>query len=321
MSREIKRVPLDFNYPLKKVWHGYLNPYRGSRCPDCEGTGYSPEARELKEKWYGYSDSLPESIGNPLWEPTNEIIQSHIQRNGGGILEAIRLARLFNRAWKYNLDQDDVFALCVNDRLRNFTCKWVPGEGWQKKKWETKGFFCSTGKESVPQLSDEHHSAFCTEHQCEMILLEPDDVRLHVPLAKEVNVWAAQGKGHDDINASICIRAKCERLGVSRTCDRCDSIGRLWVSDETKELYNTWERTDPPTGEGWQVWETVSEGSPRSPVFESSEALVRWLVESGECSRDAAEKFVQSGWVPSCVAVGNTYYRNIESAILQNNQP
>lgn len=33
----------------------------------------------------------------------------------------------------------------------------------------------------------------------------------------------------------------------------------------------------PPTGEGWQMWEDTSEGSPMSPVFATREELARWL--------------------------------------------
>ena len=34
MGRELKRVPLDFDWPQNKVWHGYLNPYHSTKCPD-----------------------------------------------------------------------------------------------------------------------------------------------------------------------------------------------------------------------------------------------------------------------------------------------
>lgn len=37
------------------------------------------------------------------------------------------------------------------------------------------------------------------------------------------------------------------------------------------------ERREPPSGEGWQVWETVSEGSPVTPVFPTAESLARQL--------------------------------------------
>ena len=50
----------------------------------------------------------------------------------------------------------------------------------------------------------------------------------------------------------------------------------------------------------YQIYETVSEGTPVSPVFESLESLSRWLVDQGY-SEKAALSFAKSGWVPSAV--------------------
>lgn len=66
---------------------------------------------------------------------------------------------------------------------------------------------------------------------------------------------------------------------------------------------------EPPVGEGWQVWETVSEGSPTTPVFATREELIEHLTlvgAGGVCgpvSRQAAEKFVEAGWAPSLVGM------------------
>ena len=54
MGRELKRVPLDFNWPLNQVWKGYLSPYAYHKCKYCKGTGYNKETRELSEDWYGF---------------------------------------------------------------------------------------------------------------------------------------------------------------------------------------------------------------------------------------------------------------------------
>lgn len=48
----------------------------------------------------------------------------------------------------------------------------------------------------------------------------------------------------------------------------------------TGEEYDKWECDEPPTGEGYQLWETTSEGSPTSPVFESAEELAGWCEEN-----------------------------------------
>jgi len=58
-------------------------------------------------------------------------------------------------------------------------------------------------------------------------------------------------------------------------------IGEVWpgfLSPEglSDDELDAWVGTDPPTGEGFQLWETTSEGSPVSPVFETDEALAEW---------------------------------------------
>lgn len=36
----------------------------------------------------------------------------------------------------------------------------------------------------------------------------------------------------------------------------------------------------PPTGEGYQCWETTSEGSPITPIFKTFDALCKWLEDN-----------------------------------------
>lgn len=48
MGREVKRVPVGFDWPIGKVWEGYVNPhYR--KCPDCDG-GYSRAYKWLERE-------------------------------------------------------------------------------------------------------------------------------------------------------------------------------------------------------------------------------------------------------------------------------
>ena len=55
MGRELKRVPLGWNWPLDTLWQGYINPYSKhmQNCPACDGSGASPEAKRLQDLWYG----------------------------------------------------------------------------------------------------------------------------------------------------------------------------------------------------------------------------------------------------------------------------
>jgi len=69
------------------------------------------------------------------------------------------------------------------------------------------------------------------------------------------------------------------------------------------------EETDPPEGEGWMIWETVSEGTPVTEVFKTKEEAVEYLHHYGAtgtfepCSRAAALDFLEKGWAPSMILV------------------
>lgn len=65
MGRQVRRVPLDFDWPLNKIWDGFLTPDRfdEEKCPDCKN-GYSPQARHLYDLWYGYLPFDPASTGS-----------------------------------------------------------------------------------------------------------------------------------------------------------------------------------------------------------------------------------------------------------------
>ncbi len=47
MGREIKRVALDFDWPIGEVWTGFLNPYYAEqvKCPTCDGLGWESYGR------------------------------------------------------------------------------------------------------------------------------------------------------------------------------------------------------------------------------------------------------------------------------------
>jgi hypothetical protein len=73
-----------------------------------------------------------------------------------------------------------------------------------------------------------------------------------------------------------------------------------------------------PTGDWYQVWETVSEGSPVSPAFATAQELVFFLVTYGDpvwgrWELRNAEKFVSAGYVPSfrlAVCQAGTIFEN-----------
>lgn len=283
MGREVKRVPPGFDWPLEKVWGGFVNPfYRQSiQCPDCDGSGSSPEARHLKDLWYGNAAFKPEDRGSKPFLPTDAAVRRFAERNvshspgfyGSGESaihrEAVRLCALFNSQWSHHLSAADVAALIDDGRLMDFTHTWKAGEGWKPNE--------------VPR----------------------------VPTPEEVNVWSISGFGHDSINQWIVVGAECKRLGRETGCKRCSGEGQLWPTPEIKQAADSWEQTEPPVGDGWQVWETVSEGSPVTPAFATRDELIAYLVEGGDAwdrkrgdggwTRENAESFIDQAWAPTLI--------------------
>jgi len=63
----------------------------------------------------------------------------------------------------------------------------------------------------------------------------------------------------------------------------------------------------------FQVYETVSEGTPISPPLPSKEAVVEWLVTHpdvnwGEITREQAEMFVKNGYAITMMSFGGRVY-------------
>lgn len=286
MGREVKRVAVGFDWPLSRVWGGFINPFYSQKtdCPECDGSGSGPEAQRLNGQWYGYAPFKPEDRGSRPFLPTDEPVQRFAKRNverspeyyGVGdrdvMREAERLCQLWNRCWNHHLNANDVAALIEGNRLWDFTRHFVPGEGWK------------------------------------------DNDTVVVPTPEQVNTWSISGGfGHDAVNQWIVIGAECKRLGIEPNCQRCEGTGEQWPSAEIKAAAYAWEHVQPPTGEGWQVWETVSEGSPVTPVFATREALIDYLVEGGDAwdqrrgnggwTRENAESFVGKGWAPSAIGM------------------
>lgn len=298
MGREVKRVALDFEWPLKETWEGYINPhYTAKRCAACDGSGYSDEYRALEDKWYGRVPFNPKETGSVPYEPSHPLVRQIAQkkvnespdffiRHGESTESAVRresrrLCALYNSQWYHHLSQTDVDALVEKGRLWDFTR--VPRTEEQKQahvEYRKNG-----GGYWMPEPNGYH------------------------PTAQEVNDWSISNlMGHDSQNAYLVIKARCERDGVPYLCQTCNGECQFWPSPEAEKLYDEWEKVEPPAGEGWQMWETTSEGSPISPVFQSPEGLARWLTKT-EASAGGSQTatygqwlaMINQGWAPSMV--------------------
>ena len=168
LQRELKRVPLEFDWPLHKVWDGYLNPYY-KECPKCEN-GFSKVAERINK-----------GLNNIVYGVGEEITKEEI-------------------------------------KLLNFLCD---------TDYETGGSFNWCGS-------------------------------AHYKALLKIGEWVGFKEGW-------------------HTCEHC---GGDATDPVYKVRYEDWEEEEPPTGEGFQLWESVSEGSPCSPVFKTVEELCRWLANN-----------------------------------------
>lgn len=67
-------------------------------------------------------------------------------------------------------------------------------------------------------------------------------------------------------------------------------LGKVWTG-----YLKAGSITEQPRGRGWQLWETVSEGSPMSPVFESAQALAEWCAENATIYAD--QRLPEERWL------------------------
>jgi hypothetical protein len=221
----VKRVPMDFDAPLKEVWAGYQMPEEIVLpvCAACAGEGYSPTARWLMATFYDHN----------------------VTRGLG---------------WRAHLLQADVDVLVAEGRLRHWQRREPTPDNPRTGEWVT-----------VQRTADEVNQA----NRAGGMLDEC---------------------AHDGLNAHILVEHRCKLLGADVLCALCGGDGHAG-SAEDRERYEDWTPTEPPTGEGWQLWETTSEGSPVSPVFASARELAAWC-ETG-ATAFGSMRYTAAQWLES----------------------
>lgn len=112
MGRELKMVPLEFQWEINKLWCGYINPHKVHECGKCKGSGYSSDYQKMHDEWYSFENA--DYKPNPFKEGY----------------------RYNAAAWHNNLTVEDVKALLKADRLWDFTR--VPMNDEQKELVKNK---------------------------------------------------------------------------------------------------------------------------------------------------------------------------------------
>lgn len=234
MGREIKRVPLDWDWPVNKIWEGY--------------------------QWPSSLVSAPCPAGDAC-------LNGHTAA-GAWVAEIAHLA------------------LMLDDDL-----------GSQRRGQPLHPYFDSVPRPygSPTRTSDARPS--------------PDIAEFGAGLAGREGVFM----GHDAIDrwhaTDALIRAAGLDPKVWGVCPQCQGHGSVEAYPGQRAAAEAWEPTEPPSGEGWQLWETVTEGSPISPVFPDAEELAQWLTTPAACwgtmrqpmTIEQARGFVGAGWAPSMI--------------------
>jgi hypothetical protein len=181
MSRNLKRVPLDFSWPLNKNWEGYLNPhYR--KCPACEA-GYTVDRRYLQ-----------------------------------ALVQLILVAGF--------------------DGLRGVKHPWLVN--------------------------------------CGMCPAEPPTSEM-AKLTSGLAGRDLSSLGHDALDRWATEKKIIEAAGLDpKTWGICQVCGGDAIDPAVRTAYEAWKEYDPPVGDGFQLWEDTSEGSPISQVFDTLDALCDW---------------------------------------------
>lgn len=216
MGRICKRVPLDFSWPMKTIWIGYVNPYNGVKCPYCDA-GYSKEAQKIRDEVYRHNHD-DRYLPNP-----------------------------YHTGWRYNpkqkvynMGQDEIDYIMsnkFNDEQRKNVMEYMVKPQYPDAKKITPEIFSY--------------------------------LALINPMFPTCNLdWEL-------------INYHSEKEGWDSRCPHCGGDGILYLNDEIKRLHEDFRWQEPPTGEGYQIWENTSEGSPITPVFKTAEELAEYCEREG----------------------------------------
>lgn len=214
MGRTCKRVPLDFSWPMKKLWIGYVNPYKGVDCPYCDN-GYSEKAQEIIAEVYPWKKGDDTYVLNPYKQ--NATYNPHSK--------------------EHHMTQDEVDYF-MEHRHKNVI-------------------------EEVQRVMAEHFP-------------DADKVTPEIFSQLSLMLWDFTHDLHWQM-----IHYHSEKEGWDISCPHCKGEGVLFLNDEIKRLHEEFRWMEPPTGEGYQMWENTSEGSPISPVFKTAEELAEYCEREG----------------------------------------
>lgn len=278
MGRELKRVALDFEWPLNKVWDGYLNHYSNlahANCEECGGSGLSASAKVIQDLWYTHlrSNLLGINVGNKKFR---ELITK--------VTDARCLSKKFFNHCDYHKINVDILKPIENKIFSN----WIElkkevieigGSDFYDKLLKPVRDFFGTMERPIEEWAFVGYSQMIDQSDVDALWKSnrlKSDFK-EKPTAEELNKFIASSPfGHDAINLWVVTSIKCKQFKQSSKCRICKGEGYIVINEDMKIKSEGWTPTEPPKGDGFQLWGTTNEGSPMSPVFKTAEELAEW---------------------------------------------
>lgn len=207
-----------------EVVHFFFEIKRANKdCPTCAGTGYHPDAQWLEKSWYRhcspfavdavqeraisqkfremFGSQRPADLHPPGSFPSEETFAKY-KPEFRAFCEQMRAGDGF---WSDKLIQEEVDALVEDGRLMDWTHTWNSTDGWKEKKGGRKA---------------------------------------HTPTAAEVNdiqnIKKVGFHGHDAINQSVAVRARCRRFGIPVECAPCKGKAYLFTAAQAHLGLTLW---------------------------------------------------------------------------------
>jgi len=310
MGRELKRVAMDFDWPMNKTYEGFLNPFYQfcKNCPFCQGSGESAASKRFSDQWYGKDEKnpfRPEDNGSTPLTIDHPAVRAFAVKNEiqGDFIGDHGFDQGINLYWEmYKRGETEAYLadhpyleLGIQREARRLSNMW--NEQWSHHLNQADVDALIKGD----RLSDFTRRPLNEEQKAEYEAIEAwnnterekmqQDGKYkaqwkhfnngHKPTAQEVNDWSIGSFGHDGINMWVCVKAKVKRLKLGTTkCAHCKGHGSVWLTPEHKKKADRWKEQEPPTGPGFQLWSNTGEGCPVSPVFETLDALCEWCADN-----------------------------------------
>ncbi len=129
--------------------------------------------------------------------------------------------------------------------------------------------------------------------------------------------------GHDVCDKWTATKKIIAAAGLPADWGICPHCKGDAIDPEIKEVYEAWKETPPPSGPGYQLWSTTTEGTPMTPVFDTPEGLAHYCAtEKVSSLGDTTEnyetwlKFINgSGWAVSAIMKDGHMESGVAAAI------